>query len=251
MKNGNPDQRILLGIFIIIIGALSLADNLAFFSARDYLQFWPMVFIALGALKIIQANGRSAYVVGLALIATGTLMTLNHLEIIHFRLREWWPLFLIFAGLAVIFKDRTPPTNDDTKLLNYDAGPNSAANETASATTLNQNTNTASAKIDIVALMSGNQAKNTSSNFQGGEVSVVMAGLELDFRGASIQGEAVLNVFTVFGGINIMVPNDWTVINNCSAILGGIDDRSVPAMSSNKRLIIKGYAIMGGVEIKN
>lgn len=251
MKNVNPDQRILLGIFIIIIGTLSLVDNLGFFSARDYLQFWPMVFIALGALKIIQANGRSAYFVGLALIATGTLMTLNHLEIIHFRMREWWPLFLIFAGLAVIFKDRTPPESNNENLLISDARANAVPNESPSISTVNQNTSTASTKIDIVALMSGNQAKNTSNNFQGGEVSVVMAGLELDFRGASIQGDAVLNVFTVFGGINIMVPNDWTVINNCSAVLGGIDDRSVPAMNSNKRLIIKGYAIMGGIEIKN
>lgn len=239
MRNRTPQQAILLGGFIILIGVLTLIDNLNIFETSNYLQFWPMIFIALGALKVMQANGRSGYFVGALLISIGVVTTLNHLGIIHFRLREWWPVFLIIGGLAVILKDRKPRHNDVS---------NPMQNYASSSTTPDANNNST---IDILGLMSGNQIKNSASDFKGGEINVFMAGVDLDLRSASIQQEAVLNIFTVWGGIKLLIPSDWTVINHCNAIMGGIDDRSIPAPMGNKRLIIQGYAIMGGMEIRN
>lgn len=228
MKNTSSQQRILLGGFILIIGVLSLLDNLAIFSARDILQFWPMVFIAVGILKLSQSNGRSGPLIGAALISVGALMTLHNLGWIHFRMRDWWPLFLIFGGFMVIFKGRAfKDTETNLASVNSDS------------------------KIDVVAIMSGNQGKNSSQDFRGGEITAVMGGVELDLRGASIQSEAVLNVWATWGGIEVKIPSDWTVVNNTIALMGGVDDKSVPAMNSGKRLVINGYAIMGGVEIKN
>lgn len=228
MKNTSSQQRILLGGFILIIGVLSLLDNLAIFSARDILQFWPMVFIALGILKVTQANGRASSLVGVALVGVGALMTLHNLGWIHFRMRDWWPLFLIFGGFMVIFKGRAFK-DSEASLASFGG----------------------ESRIDVVAIMSGNQGKNASQDFRGGEITAVMGGVELDLRGATIQHEAVLNVWATWGGIVIKIPSDWTVVNNAVAVMGGIDDKSVPAMNSNKRLVIQGYAIMGGVEIKN
>ena len=76
-------------------------------------------------------------------------------------------------------------------------------------------------------------------------------GGELDLRQASMQTEATIHVFAMWGGIQIKVPTDWSVVTNGIPLLGGIEDKSVPTTTSTKRLIIEGYAIMGGVEIKN
>jgi hypothetical protein len=232
MKNSSPQQRVLLGAFILIIGVFSLIDNLNIFNTRNILQFWPMIFIVLGGLKIAQANNSSGYLIGGSLVFAGILMTLNHLGLISFSMRDFWPVFLIVGGLIVIFKDRMVPSHSTS---GSDAPLSSGSDS----------------KIDVVAVMSGNQGKNSSSDFRGGEITAIMGGVELDLRGASIQTEAVLNVFAVWGGIVLKVPNDWTVINNGIAIMAGIDDQTVPAMNSGKRLVITGYAIMGGVEIKN
>ncbi len=228
MKNTSSQQRILLGGFILVIGVLSLLDNLNIFNTRDILQFWPMVFIALGSLKINQSGNLSGRLIGVALVTVGGLMTLHNLGWIQFRMREWWPMFLILGGIMVIFKDRSINRTDD---ISGAFGGDS--------------------KIDVVAIMSGNQGKNASQNFLGGDITAVMGGVELDFRGASIQTEAVLNVWATWGGIVIKIPSDWAVINNAVALMGGIDDKSVPPMNPTKRLVITGYAIMGGVEIKN
>jgi len=134
-----------------------------------------------------------------------------------------------FAGLSIIFKDRlkaeiTPSAG------NVDVGDNSC---------------------NLSAVMSGSKSQNSSQNFRGGELTAVMGGIELDLRNASIDGSATINVFAVWGGIEIKVPGDWTVISQGVPILGGIEDRTVPPMDRSKTLFIQGYAIMGGVEIRN
>ena len=232
MKNSSPQQRVVLGAFILIIGIISLIDNLNIFNTRNLLQFWPMIFIVLGGLKISQANNSSGHLIGGSLVFAGILMTLNHLGLISFGMRDFWPVFLILGGLIVIFKDRIVQPN-------------------ANSTIDGELSSGSDSKINVIAVMSGNQSKNSSLDFRGGEITAIMGGVELDLRGASIQSEAVLNVFSVWGGIVLRVPNDWTVVNNGIAIMAGIDDQSVPAMNSGKRLIVTGYAVMAGVEIKN
>ncbi|MBC3831376.1 hypothetical protein H8K33_07635 [Undibacterium amnicola] len=234
MKNVNPQQRLILGAFIIVLGALALLDNLQIFNTRDLIQFWPTVFIVAGAIKLSQANTRSGYIIGGGLIAAGAIITLNRIGIIHFRMRDWWPVFMIAGGLVVIFKDKA---NDIFRGLN--------------SSTMNNVTTSSDTHLDIVAIMSGHQGNIASGDFRGGAITAIMGGAELDLRNAVIQTEAVLNVTAFWGGITLKIPSDWTVVNNGFAFLGGIDDSSVPSMNANKRLIITGTAVMGGVEIKN
>jgi hypothetical protein len=70
-------------------------------------------------------------------------------------------------------------------------------------------------------------------------------------RGASIRGDAVLNVFALLGGITIKCPPDWTVVLNGTPILGGFEERTLRPQDASKRLVITGYAILGGVEVRN
>ncbi|MCH8619812.1 DUF5668 domain-containing protein [Undibacterium sp. TS12] len=230
MNNNNPQGRILVGALLLIFGAAALIDNLNIFNMRDIFHFWPMVFIFVGALKISKSETTAGYVIGCGFVGLGALLILHHMGIIYFRMRDWWPIFLIFAGLMVIFKDRVG-TGTENLLGSSSTNQDSVCN--------------------IVAVMSGNKLQNSTQDFRGGEINAIMGGVELDLRSASIQSEATLNVFAMWGGIVLKVPNDWTVISHGSPILGGFDDKTVPPMVSTKKLYIKGYALMGGVEILN
>jgi hypothetical protein len=56
------------------------------------------------------------------------------------------------------------------------------------------------------------------------------------------------------GGIEIFVPREWQVVMNSMPFLGGMENKTVTDQSTDtaaKKLIVKGMAIMGGVEIKN
>jgi predicted membrane protein len=78
-----------------------------------------------------------------------------------------------------------------------------------------------------------------------------MGGCEIDLRQAAIDGEAVIDVFALWGGIEIRVPDDWTVIGQVTPFMGGYDDktRSRPGSGAH-RLVIRGMVVMGGVEVK-
>ena len=52
--NGNRDQtRVVLGAFVVLIGVLALADNLFQINTRQIIQFWPAVFVLVGAINLI------------------------------------------------------------------------------------------------------------------------------------------------------------------------------------------------------
>lgn len=231
MKNSGQEQRLILGIFILAIGVLTLVDKLNIFETRDILQFWPLIFIFVGAVKLTKAYTTMDHIMGGGFVLVGTIMILNKLGITHFYMRDWWPLLVILVGFLVIFKDQT------SKSISNIVG--------------NTSEESTKERIEIVAIMSGHQGNIATQAFRGGSVTAIMGGAEIDLRHASIETEAVLNVFAFWGGISLKIPNDWSVVNNGVAIMGGIDDTSVPNMNANKRLIITGTVIMGGVEIKN
>lgn len=236
----NPQQRLILGIFIIIVGVLALVDNLGLFDTQRFLSFWPTIFIILGVLKISQARKASGYIFGSLLLGAGTLLTLQNLGYLYIHWRDWWPVLIIAVGLSYMFKSTNTKSTIDDGNFYGDVNNKQVAP-----------LNSDSDSIEIVSIMSGSKTNSGTPNFVGGEITTIMGSAEVDLRNASIQNEATIQVFVVMGNIEIWVPNDWIVVLNGAPILGGIEDHSVPPMNSTKRLVISGVVIMGGVEIKN
>jgi predicted membrane protein len=107
--------------------------------------------------------------------------------------------------------------------------------------------------VDCFALLGASRRRSVSQDFRGGSLFAMMGGCELDLRQASIRsGQAVLDAVAMWGGIEIKVPQDWTVALHGTPILGSFDDKTVHVGGDgSKVLVVKGAAIMGGVEVKN
>lgn len=222
--------QVILGIVAIGLGIAFLLDNLEIWEFRRVIQFWPAVFILLGLVKLWDTSSPNGYLIGGGLIILGVTMTLHRLGIIYFSMRTMWPLVLIALGALVVYKALTGRRVADPKLMVKD-GTDSV--------------------VDITAILGGFDRRIASPDFRGGEVTAFMGGCELDMRDSSIQGEAVINVFAVFGGISIKVPRDWKVILHGTPIMGGFEEKTTTPPDDSKRLVVKGYAIMGGVEVRN
>ena len=237
--------RIVIGLVVILIGVLALLDKLNLFELRLLHSLWPLALVVAGVLQLLQRRqdprSGGSQIMGLGLIVVGTLMTLSKLGFMNFQMRDWWPALLIGVGLLVLFKGLRPSADGEAQasgsgaMLGLGGAPRLSRESTLHAT----------------GALSGSVIRNDSPDFRGGEVDAFMAGVEIDLRQASIQTEAVLNVFAMWGGITIKVPLDWSVQVNAVALLGGVDDKSVPPMNSGKRLRIEGHVIMGGVEVRN
>ena len=238
-------SRIVIGLVVILVGVLALLDKLNLFELSLLRSLWPLALVVAGVLQLLQRRQEprsgGSRILALGLIAVGTLMTLSKLGFMNFQLRDWWPTLLIGVGLLVVFKGLRSSAGGETQASGPAGmlGLGSAPRQTRDAT------------LHATGALSGSVIRNDSQAFRGGEVDAFMAGVEIDLRQASIETEAVLNVFAMWGGITIKVPLDWSVQVNAVALMGGVDDKSVPPMNPAKKLRIEGYAIMGGVEIRN
>ena len=111
-------------------------------------------------------------------------------------------------------------------------------------------------EIDMLTLFGGGNRKITSDQFLGGKVTSVFGGSEIDLTGAKLKDEqCVIDAFTMFGGVEVSVPRDWEVQVDVVSIFGGFNDKRGPVDYSSeegkKVLIIKGFAIFGGGEVKS
>jgi hypothetical protein len=234
MRNNRPPRsvpsQVLVGLFVVGMGFLFLLDNLNVFDFHRAVAFWPAAFILFGAIKLLDTRSPNGALVGSILIAVGVVMTVNRLGFVHINIRTLWPLLIMGVGGAVIYRAVT-----GRRLLGMQSKDAEASDEV----------------VDITAILGGFDRRITTPNFRGGEVTAVMGGCMLDLRGSSIEGEAVINVFVLMGGITLKVPPDWSVALNGTPIMGGFDEKTIAAPNNNKRLVIRGYAIMGGVEVRN
>jgi len=226
--------RILFGAAVLVIGIIFLLDNLGVVYSWEYLRYWPVLLILLGLVKMFEPTGTPARVFWGVVVLVGLLLLLDRLDILEFRFWDLWPIVLILVGFAVLrgsrysraFRQAGPQLKESTEPDPY---------------------------VRMSAVLGGMAITNTSSDFRGGAVTAIMGGGKIDLRQASIKsGEARLDVFAFWGGIELLVPRNWTIVIQASPIMGGIEDKTDHNQPSTQgRLVITGSAIMGGVEIKN
>jgi hypothetical protein len=108
-------------------------------------------------------------------------------------------------------------------------------------------------RIDITSVFGGSNRRIFSKNFRGGQMTAIFGGSDLDLSQADIQGTVAVDVVAVFGGVKLIVPSNWEVKSNISAILGGVEDKrkDPSSFSPEKKLVLTGVCMFGGVEIKS
>lgn len=218
--------QVLLGMLVIVVGVLFTLDNLNIIEAEQYLRYWPAALVAVGVLKLLQGHG---WFGGIFLIVVGGWMLLERIVYVRIDLREVWPLFFVFIGGYMVWRGFGGCAR---RLRLTDAN----------------------AHVSALAIMAGVARGNNSKAFEGGDFTAIMGGCEIDLRQASIAPGtvAVIDCFAFWGGIDIRVPEDWTVITRLTPLMGGIEDKTRPSPGSDgKRLEVRGVAIMGGVVVKN
>jgi predicted membrane protein len=229
-----PDHRLrvtpqlLLGVFVIAIGLVFTLDNLGLVRAEAYLRFWPVALIAVGLLKLSQVrDGAGGALGGMLFTIAGLWLLLEETAIIRVSVWDMWPLVLVLLGTYMVWQGATGRRGR-------------RRDEDAHAT------------VNAIAILGGVEYSNNSRRFRGGNLTAIMGGCELDLRHAAIDGDAFLDVFAMWGGIDIRVPEEWTVVSHVLPLLGGSVNktRTVPGAVSH-RLVVRGFAIMGGIEIKN
>jgi hypothetical protein len=218
--------RLLLGLAIMGIGLLYTLENLGVLDASVYLRMWPVLLILFGLSKLWRPCAGETPLTAWAWIIGGSLLLASYQE--WLRSAQVWPLIALLLGATIVGRALSGPRPGGGALPADDD------------------------YVKTFVLMSGLKRAVSAREFRGGEGMAIMGGVELDLRSATIGREdAVIDVFVMWGGIDIFVPPGWEVVNRGFAFMGGFEDKSVRPANPQGRLVVTGVAIMGGVEISN
>lgn len=231
-ERGGATARLVFGLLVIALGVIFLGDNLDLFDGGDALHaFWPAAFVVIGLVVLLEPrrHGGSGRMWGLVWVIAGLWIFAHQRDWIEV---DFWELFfpaaLMLAGGTLVWR-----------ALGGGRGrfPASAGDES---------------EPRAFALMAGNDLRSTSATFRGADLGAFMGGVNLDLTGAKLAGdEAEVDVFAMWGGIEIRVPPEWTVVGKVVPLMAAFEDKTQPVAGSTKRLVVRGVVVMGGVEIKN
>ncbi len=242
------NSRIIGGLIIIAVGAVLLLRNTGVYFPR-WLFSWPMILILVGIYSGFKHNFRNPS--WMILIGIGSFFLVQ--KFIPGLSREplFWPLVIIAGGVLFMLRPRKNPfvwTND--KQQDSLGGSNTTYLGTQSGEVPD-----ASDTLNVRSVFSGVKRNMLSKNFQGGTISSIFGGSEIDFTQADINGQVVIRFEVLFGGAKIIIPSHWAVQNEIDGIFHGVDDnrRFNPdaALNPGKVLILKGSVTFGGVEIRS
>jgi cell wall-active antibiotic response 4TMS protein YvqF len=222
--------RLIGGLAVAAVGLLLLLDRLDLMDAEAYLEWWPLALVAIGILHLTQPREGGRRFVGLIWIVAGAWLLLNSLDLLDLQIWDaFWPLILIALGGALAWRALRGPVARTPGAPDVDT-------------------------ISAVAILGGTKRASSSAAFRGGELTAVMGGCEIDLRQARIAegGEAVIDTLAFWGGIEIKVPESWAVVGKVVPLLGAFEDKTRPPQAgAPPRLVVRGMAIMGGVDVSN
>ena len=85
--------------------------------------------------------------------------------------------------------------------------------------------------------------------FDGAELTATFGGVKCDLRNAIIEKDCAIQVSAIFGGIDILVPDNINVKVSSNSIFGGISNRTAVHKEA-PTIYVSGTCMFGGVEIK-
>lgn len=226
-RHENSNSKLWLGVVLVAIGSYFLLRNLDLIPSflPHWLFTWEMIFVIAGGGML--ASGRKE---GLVFIAIGAFFVLpDIMDFPRFRMRDWWPLILIAIGLSIFLRRRS----------GYDRPATQMSDE----------------YFEDTSIFGGSEKAITSQNLKGGKINAVFGGSELNMRDVKLGQKAVtIDYLCIFGGNEIIVPNDWTIVNETFVIFGGFSDNraKISGVSPDPEKIVKlkGVILFGGTELR-
>ena len=240
-RNWDSAGRLIPAVVLIGVGSLFLLGNLHIIPSMNWFDFWPVILIVIGALKLADAPRTGGFAGGAIMLGIGGLFLASNLGVLPFAVWDLWPLILIVVGVSLLIQRAAPGFSDSWRGRARDSWPSGSAT-------------VAAGDLNLTAVFSGGKRKVTTEDFRGGVVSAGFCGFELDLRVARMRADsAVVRIDAVFGGVELKIPETWCAVVQGAGIFGGYSDETRhPVMTpETKRLIVKGGAVFGGVVVKN
>ena len=213
--------RLFFGLLIVAVGTVLLLDNAGTLDAGEIFGTWWPAIVVLAGILTFAANPRH-WPVALIITAVGLAFLFSNLDIVDLG-NFIIPAAIILVGLLVLF--------------GRGLGARTEAGD----------------RVNSFNVFSGSEIASHSKQFQGGSISAVFGGAEVDLRDTVPASGAELDVFAAFGGVEVTVPQGWNVVTRGLPLFGGIENATAkdPVSADAPTLAVNATVLFGGLEIKH
>ncbi len=224
--------KYIVGAFLILVGISGIFNIFGFFNIWSFL--WPIFIIIIGIYIFI----RKHKTFGALLILFGLLVLSARILSISV-IKLFFPILLIYFG-ATLFGFRPKFFINKTK--------SSTDNKAENIDTVTTN------RLNKFIMFGGYENKVKSRDFEGGEVVTIFGASKIDLSDTRIAEKGgKLNVVAIFGGAEIIVPENMNVKLEGSSVFGGWEDKTNGNIKGSQEslIIIEGISVFGAISIRN
>ena len=223
-------SKILWGIALIVVGGIFALNAFGITDIELFFDGWWTLFIIVPCfVGIFSEREKTGNIIGLII---GVFLLLCCQNVLGFDML--WklavPAIIVIIGIKLIFGaifgDKA------TKIIEA------------------SRQNGDNIKISC-ATFSGQNLNFDGEQFNGAELTAVFGGVKCDLRNAVIEKDCAITATSIFGGIDIFVPDYVNVKVNSNSIFGGVSDKNHRStVQGAVTIYINATCVFGGVEIK-
>lgn len=227
-------RNILWGIVLIALGLIIGVNTLGLTNIDVFFDgWWTLLIIIPCFIGLFDEKERTGNLIGLIV---GVVLLFACRGLIDFEIifKLFVPVLLVALGISLIFKDaiKGKVKSEIKKEINK-------INEKKKQS------------IEYNSIFAAQDIRFDGEVFNGAELTAVFGGMQCDLTKAIIEEDIVINANAIFGGIDILVPNNVKVKVKSSSLFGGVSDKKVHSEEQeSKTIYINATCVFGGVDIK-
>ncbi len=218
---------IIWGVALVALGVLLGLKVLGIVDLTIFFEGWWTLFIIVpSVMGLIKDRDKTWGAIGLCV---GVLLLLGARGLLSWKVAGLliFPALIIVVGVRVLLGAVSVPSKNAAKAA--DDGSYSEG----------------------VGIFSSKTVSFAGREFGRADLTAVFGSVTLDLRGALIRENAVIRVYAVFGGIDILVPENLNVRIKVVPIFGGAADRRPVSLSGGDvSPVVSGTVIFGGVSVR-
>lgn len=225
MKNS---ENVIWGVLLVVIGVIFGLNAVGLTTINVFFDGWWTLFLIVPALiGLVKERDKTG---SLIMLTIGVVLLLAVRDVIDFEIvwKLLFPCILVIWGISLVFKGFT---GRDIK-------------EKIKEIKVN--------KEDILhvdAVFSGKKMQ-IEEPFSGAEINAVFGSLDLSLTKANLKNDVVISASSIFGGINLYLPENVNVVINSTNIFGGVENKYVKKDEAKVTVYISATCLFGGVSIK-
>ena len=231
MKKVGP---VIWGIAIIALGIIFGGNAIGLFNINVFFDGWWTLFIIVPS--VVSLFTEKEKLSSLVFLAAGIILLLAAQNVFSFEV-AWkviLAVLLVAIGIGIIFKSVFRGNNDKEVEKKV------------------QDLKDDKTMDSQMAIFSGSDRTYNDEIFSGANIMAMFGGAELDLRNAKFTKDAAIKAFCLFGGIEIMVPEDVQVKIKSGFIFGGASDERKGSTGKGKYTIyLDAAGGFGGITISD